>query len=235
VLLRARAFLRASVLLRASVFLLARVLLPTRALLQASVLLCARVLLPTRALLQARVHLLASMVTLAGVWLLPAGSAAATTSAPVALQPRPAVTRTASDSSYVAPVVGPLRVLRPFQPSPTPYSAGHRGVDLGIPLHADVLAAGDGRVTFAGMVAGRGVVVIEHPDGIRTEYEPVRAFVAAGQAVARGQPIAQVSGQHGSCPPGQCLHWGARRGDVYFDPLLLLRPLGPVRLLPWPR
>ena len=30
-----------------------------------------------------------------------------------------------------------------------------------------------------------------------------------------------------------CLHWGARRGDTYLDPLSLLRPLGPVRLLPW--
>jgi murein DD-endopeptidase MepM/ murein hydrolase activator NlpD len=192
--------------------------------------------LRARAFLRARVLLLASVLTLAGVWLPPAGSAAAISGAqPVSLRPGLAVTRTASDTSYVAPVVGPLQVLRPFQPPPTPYSAGHRGVDLAVPLHADVVAAGAGRVTFAGMVAGRGVVVIAHPDGIRTEYEPVRAFVAAGQGLARGQPIGQVSGLHGSCPPGQCLHWGARRGDAYFDPLLLLRPLGPVRLLPWPR
>jgi murein DD-endopeptidase MepM/ murein hydrolase activator NlpD len=148
---------------------------------------------------------------------------------------RLAAARGPSDTSYTAPTAGPLRVLRPFQPPPTPYSPGHRGVDLGTPLRGEVLAAGAGRVTFAGTVAGRGVVVIAHPDGIHTEYEPVRAFVAAGQAVARGQPIGQVSGQHGVWPPGRCLHWGARRGEVYLDPLLLLRPLGPVRLLPWPR
>jgi murein DD-endopeptidase MepM/ murein hydrolase activator NlpD len=140
-----------------------------------------------------------------------------------------------SDMSYMAPIAGPLRVLRPFQPPPTPYSAGHRGVDLAAPLRAEVLAAGAGQVTFAGTIAGRGVVVIAHPDGIRTEYEPVRALVAVGQVVARRQPIGQVSGQHGAWPPGRCLHWGARRGEVYLDPLLLLRPLGPVRLLPWPR
>lgn len=180
-------------------------------------------------------------VLLARVLLLPAGSAAAASgsaaaasgSRPAAVRPGLAAADLLSDTSYTAPVAVPLRVLRPFQPPPTPYSAGHRGVDLGTPPHGEVLAAGAGRVTFAGMVAGRGVVVIAHADGIRTEYEPVRPLVAAGQAVARGQPIGRVSGQHGSCPPGRCLHWGARRGEAYFDPLLLLRPLGPVRLLPW--
>jgi murein DD-endopeptidase MepM/ murein hydrolase activator NlpD len=171
---------------------------------------------------------------LAGVLLLPAASAAAVTrTRPVATQGLAA--RAASDRSYTAPIAGPLRLLRPFEPPPTPYAAGHRGVDLGTALGAEVLAAASGRVTFAGSVAGRGVVVIAHPDGIHTEYEPVHAWVAAGQAVARGQPIGRVSGQHGAWPPGRCLHWGARRGDVYLDPLLLLHRLGPVRLLPWPR
>ena len=136
---------------------------------------------------------------------------------------------------YSLPLAGPLRVLRRFEPPPTPYAAGHRGVDLEGPAGAVVLAAASGRVSFAGQVAGRGVVVIQHPDGIRTEYEPVASSVAAGQAVARGQPIGQLRGQHDRWPPGRCLHWGARRGEVYVDPLLLLRPLGPVRLLPWPR
>ena len=173
---------------------------------------------------------------LAGAFLLSAGSSAAITgSHPGAVLVRLAAARAPSETSYTAPIAGPPRVLRPFEPPPTPYSAGHRGVDLATPLRAEVLAAGAGRVTFAGAVAGRGVVVIAHPDGIRTEYEPVRAFVTAGQAVARGQPVGRVSGQHGAWPPGRCLHWGARRGEVYLDPLLLLRPLGPIRLLPWPR
>jgi len=136
---------------------------------------------------------------------------------------------------YSLPLAGPLRVLRPFEPPPTPYAAGHRGVDLEGPAGAPVLATASGRVSFAGRVAGRGVVVIQHPDGIRTEYEPLAASVAAGQSVARGQPIGRLRGQHDRWPSARCLHWGARRGDVYIDPLLLLRPLGPVRLLPWPR
>ena len=98
-----------------------------------------------------------------------------------------------------------------------------------------MLAARGGRVQFAGPVAGRGVVVITHADGIRTEYEPVAPTVRAGDAVDTGRVIGRILGTHDMCPPGDCLHWGARRGDIYIDPLLLLNPLGPVRLLPWTR
>jgi murein DD-endopeptidase MepM/ murein hydrolase activator NlpD len=147
----------------------------------------------------------------------------------------PPAASSAAAVTYAPPLAGPLHVLRPFEPPPTPYTAGHRGVDLEAPTGARVRAAGVGRVNFAGQVAGRGVVVIAHADGIRTEYEPVTPSVTAGQAIARGEQIGRLSGQHDQWPPGRCLHWGARRGDQYLDPLALLRPLGPVRLLPWPR
>jgi murein DD-endopeptidase MepM/ murein hydrolase activator NlpD len=140
----------------------------------------------------------------------------------------------ASALGYRAPLAGQLQVLRPFEPPPTPYAAGHRGVDLDAPAAAWVLAAGAGRVTFAGQVAGRGVVVIAHPDGVRTEYEPVAPSVTPGQAIAQGERIGRLDGQHDQWPPGRSLHWGARRGAQYLDPLDLLHPLGPVRLLPWP-
>lgn len=133
---------------------------------------------------------------------------------------------------YSAPVV-PTAVARAFEPPPNPYAAGHRGVDLATAPGQSVVAAGAGRVRFAGKVAGRGVVVIEHPDGVSTEYEPVTPSVAAGASVERGQVIARVRGRHGACAPGGCLHWGARRNGDYFDPMTLLTPLGPVRLLPW--
>lgn len=133
---------------------------------------------------------------------------------------------------YRAPA--PLVVVRGFDPPSTPYGPGHRGVDLSAAQGSPVLAAGDGTVTFAGAVAGRELVVIVHRDGLRTEYEPVRPLVHAGQAVTAGQRIGTVRGRHAGCP-GSCLHWGARRGDTYLDPLSLLQRLGPVRLLPWPR
>jgi murein DD-endopeptidase MepM/ murein hydrolase activator NlpD len=94
-----------------------------------------------------------------------------------------------------------------------------------------VLAAGDGTVVFAGMVAGRPVVSIDHGDGLRTTYEPVDPSVSAGQAVARGTPIGTLQIGHAGCPVQACLHWGLRRGDTYLDPLSLLRPAR-VRLLP---
>ncbi len=138
-----------------------------------------------------------------------------------------------ADARYRAPLPGPIVVLRRFEPPPTPYSAGHRGVDLGASRGSLVLAASAGRVSFAGRVAGRGVVVIAHGDGIRTEYEPVAPLVSTGQVVTSGQPIGRVRGTHDGQPPDRRLHWGARRGSEYINPLLLLRPLGPVRLLRW--
>ncbi|WP_304050041.1 M23 family metallopeptidase [Jatrophihabitans endophyticus] len=134
---------------------------------------------------------------------------------------------------YVAPVPPPLHVLTAFDPPADPYGPGHLGVDLDAGQGAAVRAAGPGTVVFAGPVAGRGVVVIAHADGIRTEYEPLRVAVHAGAAVAGGTLIGHVDGRHAACAPASCLHWGARRGDTYLDPLDLLRSLGPVRLLPW--
>jgi murein DD-endopeptidase MepM/ murein hydrolase activator NlpD len=132
-----------------------------------------------------------------------------------------------------APPVTPLRVVRGFVAPTSRWGPGHRGVDLATGPGDPVRAAAAGTVSFAGRVAGRGVVVVAHADGVRTEYEPVTPLVRAGAAVLRGQAIGRVGGPHGACAPGRCVHWGARRGDAYFDPLALLRPLGPVRLLPW--
>ncbi len=88
-------------------------------------------------------------------------------------------------------------------------------------------------IRFAGQVAGRGVVVVAHPDGVSTEYEPLLVLVRVGARVGAGQPIGRLAGPHRGCPAAGCLHWGARRGEQYLDPLSLLRPLGVVRLLPW--
>lgn len=143
------------------------------------------------------------------------------------------VPMTASSAvTYQSPVGSPLRVVRPFIAPLGRFGAGHRGVDLGVRDGQPVGAAGAGTVSFAGQVAGRGVVVIQHPDGVRTEYEPVTVKVRSGTVVSTGQEIAVVHGAHGSCSVGACLHWSARRGEAYFDPLTLLRPLGIVRLLP---
>ncbi|MBB3085788.1 M23 family metallopeptidase [Geodermatophilus sabuli] len=130
---------------------------------------------------------------------------------------------------WVRPVEG--AVTRPFDPPPDRYGSGHRGVDLAGSPGVPVLAAGDGVVAFAGTVAGRPVVSVDHAGGLRTTYEPVTPGVGAGQAVPRGSPIGALAEGHAGCPAAACLHWGLRRGETYLDPLSLLRP-PEVRLLP---
>jgi murein DD-endopeptidase MepM/ murein hydrolase activator NlpD len=131
---------------------------------------------------------------------------------------------------WTAPLAD-LVVARPFEAPPHAYGPGHRGVDLVGAVGSPVLAAGDGVVAFAGMVAGRPVVSIDHANGLRTTYEPVDPSMGAGQAVARGSPIGVLTAGHAGCPADACLHWGARRGETYLDPLALLRPPR-IRLLP---
>ncbi|MEU3725362.1 M23 family metallopeptidase [Streptomyces sp. NPDC031705] len=130
----------------------------------------------------------------------------------------------------VRPLPAPLSVVRWWDPPPTPYAAGHRGVDLSAPAGTRVRAAGPGRVHYAGQVAGRGVLSLTLPGGLRTTYEPVRALVAQGEAVEAGQVVAVLTeGSHCATP---CLHWGLLEGeDAYLDPLALL-PRPTPRLLP---
>ncbi|MFC9117541.1 MULTISPECIES: M23 family metallopeptidase [Streptomyces] len=131
------------------------------------------------------------------------------------------------------------RVLRGWEPPATVYGAGHRGVDLAAAPGTPVRAVADGRVSFAGRVAGKGVVSVElagtGEPPLRTTYEPVRASVTEGTEVAAGEVIGTVeaTGSHCTAP---CAHWGLLRGDTYLDPLSLLPPWlldrGPSRLLP---
>jgi murein DD-endopeptidase MepM/ murein hydrolase activator NlpD len=133
-------------------------------------------------------------------------------------------------STWRWPLAGRPVVTRRFDPPATRYGSGHRGVDLAGQPGQPVLAAGAGVVVYARLLAGRGVVSVEHDGGLRTTYEPVRATVTAGQRVAAGATIGRLDPGHAGCPAAACLHWGLRRGDTYLDPLRLLA--GPVRLLP---
>lgn len=136
-------------------------------------------------------------------------------------------------SAYRVPVSGAVRIAHGFSPPRTRYGPGHLGVDLATVPGEAVYAAAAGTVTFSGAVAGRSVVVLLHPDGFSTEYEPLRPVVHRGQVVAAGTVLGRVTGSHHGCASDRCLHWGARHGEVYLDPLSLLRPLGVVRLVPW--
>ena len=147
--------------------------------------------------------------------------------------------------AWTWPLTPPPGARRPvivhrFEPPAKRWQAGHRGVDLlGVPGQ-DVLAAGQGTVSYAGTLFGRPVVAIDHTapgrDTLRTTYEPVDPVVKVGDEVRAGQLIGHLVDSPGNhCAPRTCLHWGLVRGfghdERYLDPAaLLLR--GPVRLLP---
>jgi murein DD-endopeptidase MepM/ murein hydrolase activator NlpD len=130
--------------------------------------------------------------------------------------------------------VWPLRpepeVVARFDPPTTPYGPGHRGVDLLGRTGQAVHTALAGTVTYAGPLAGRGVVVVSHGD-TRTTYEPVAARVSVGDRVAQGAVVGSLQSFGSHCAPRVCLHWGWLRGETYLDPLRLVGA-GPVRLLP---
>lgn len=137
----------------------------------------------------------------------------------------------APGAGWVPPLEGPLRVRRGFDRPAQDWNSGHRGVDLAGAAGAVVRAAGAGTVTFAGVLAGRGVITVSHGD-LRTTYEPVTATVTVGTAVSVGAPVGRLAVGHGLPRPGETLlHWGLRRGDDYLDPLGLLHR-APPRLLP---
>jgi murein DD-endopeptidase MepM/ murein hydrolase activator NlpD len=158
-----------------------------------------------------------AVVLLAGTLMAPAGPAAAE---PVRLRwplhPAPAVTR-----GFDAP-------------SPN-WTRGHRGVDLAGTPGQPVYAAAAATVVFAGNLAGRPLVSLQHPGGLRTTYEPVTPTVRPGDRVAAGTALGRLAAGHSGCPAAACLHWGAKWGPAsradYVDPRGLLADT-PVRLKP---
>lgn len=133
-------------------------------------------------------------------------------------------------TSWVWPLDPRPDVVVGFDPPAEQWNAGHRGVDLTGYAGERVLSAGDGVVSFAGMLGGRGVVTVSH-GSLRTTYLPVDADVFVGQRVTAGELIGTLAVIGGHCLPQVCLHWGLLRGATYLNPLTLVGA-GPVRLLP---
>ena len=108
----------------------------------------------------------------------------------------------------------PGQVLARFD-APSRYGPGHRGVDLAAPLGSPVHAAAAGRVTFAGRVVGAAWVTVDH-GALRTTVGPLATVqVRRGDRVGRGTVLGSSGRAHGRA----AVHWSARRGDTYVDPL----------------
>jgi hypothetical protein len=147
------------------------------------------------------------------------------------LPPPPTV---AAAAAPPPPAVWPLsprpEVVRGFEQPAKPWLPGHRGVDLAGKPGQPVLSATAGKITYAGQLAGRGVVVVSNGP-TRTTYEPVVPSIQLGATVSAGTQLGRLSAAASHCAPAACLHWGLRQSTLYLNPLSLLRNRT-VRLLP---
>lgn len=192
-------------------------------------------------------------------WISPTGGAGFTDGAASSVQvPGNAhvpstVELTASRLRYRSPTTESRpRVIHPFEKPAQRWSAGHRGVDLAVPENdRRVYAPAPGKVVFSGTVVNRKVLVIAHPDGRRSTFEPMDEALPVGTTVATGEIIGTVADaadgnserpyQRCSTP---CLYWGVRQGGTrgdgsgktaeYINPMSLLGSKEPSILLPVP-
>ncbi|QIG41296.1 M23 family metallopeptidase [Microbacterium sp. 4R-513] len=134
-----------------------------------------------------------------------------------------------SDGGWVWPV-SPFRVVEPYVQPAHRYAPGHRGIDIEPTDGFEIVAPADGTIAFAGAVADRSLLTIDHGGGLVTTLEPVMSELQPGTGVVRGQPIGAI-GLGGHTPPG-ALHFGVRLDGEYINPLLLLGGIPRAVLLP---
>lgn len=179
--------------------------------------------------------------------------AASSAQAPSSAHVPHTVELTASRLRYRSPTAESRpRVIRPFEKPAQRWSAGHRGVDLAVPEHDPrVYAPASGKVVFSGTVVNRKVLVIAHPDGRRSTFEPMDETLPVGTTVTAGEVIGTVAGAadgnserpYRRCSTA-CLYWGVRQGGTrgdgsgkeaeYINPMSLLGSKEPSILLPVP-
>ncbi|HJV44677.1 MAG TPA: peptidoglycan DD-metalloendopeptidase family protein [Bacillota bacterium] len=99
-------------------------------------------------------------------------------------------------------------------------TAGHDGLDIGVPQGTTIVAAADGVVLVSGQVRGYGnCIIIDHGGNITTLYGHIRdggLMVSEGQQVKRGQKIAEVGSTGRSTGPH--LHFSVINGRTPVDP-----------------
>lgn len=132
------------------------------------------------------------------------------------------------DRDWTWPVDEARSVTEPFRPPAHAYGPGHRGVDIA--GSGDLRAPADGVVAFAGTVADRALLTIDHGNGLVTTYEPAVTALSPGTPVRRGEIVARTS-SGGHTRPGS-LHVGVRWNDVYINPMLLFGGVPRAVLLP---
>ncbi|WP_395770690.1 peptidoglycan DD-metalloendopeptidase family protein [Arenimonas sp.] len=101
----------------------------------------------------------------------------------------------------------------------------HKGVDYAARTGTPIMAAGDGRIEFAGWKSGYGkTIIINHGQGRTTLYGHMSAFgkYKRGQSVAQGSIIGRVGST--GLATGPHLHYEFRVGGKQVNPLKVTMP-----------
>ncbi|MHB1173403.1 MAG: M23 family metallopeptidase [Lacisediminihabitans sp.] len=175
---------------------------------------------PIRPTRLAGLAMLLTLVVLAVLVVSPASAAARLSAAQPAAGAAP---------SWSWPIDPPRVIVRPFIAPETPYSAGHRGIDLAAAAGTTIYAPADGVIHFSGVVVDRPVLSIQHAGSLISSFEPVQSLLAEGTTVRRGDPVGTVAPGH--CASG-CLHFGVRLHGEYVSPLNYLGGIPRSVLLP---
>ncbi len=136
---------------------------------------------------------------------------------------------TARAESAEWPLEVPADVLVAFGGTYTGADGGpvtHRGVDLAAESGDRVLSPCAGVVRFVGSIPAVGLsgtqraLTIERDDGLRFTLMPLDSVcVPAGTRLEAGTSMGEVAGQGDASSADVHLHVGARRGELYVDPL----------------
>lgn len=127
----------------------------------------------------------------------------------------------APTGKFTWPCPSSRRITSDYGPRNSPTagaSSYHKGIDIGAAYGADIVAAADGTVVFAGYSNSAGnYVTVSHGGGLYTVYMHCSSLVAGnGQSVSRGQVIAKVGST--GISTGNHLHFGVTLNGSYVNP-----------------
>lgn len=142
------------------------------------------------------------------------------------LEPQEPEGPTFNGGVFTWPCPSSTRITSDYGPRNSPTagaSSYHRGVDIGASYGADIVAAADGVVSFAGYSYASGnYLTISHGNGLYTVYMHCSSLVAGeGDTVAAGQTVAKVGST--GISTGNHLHFGVSLNGAYVNPWDYLR------------
>jgi murein DD-endopeptidase MepM/ murein hydrolase activator NlpD len=139
--------------------------------------------------------------------------------------------------NWVLPMQPIFDVIHEFSRPTSDWGAGHRGIDFAAPTGSSLLAPHSGTISLAGLVFAVPTIVLSHPEGTSSVFQPVCLDDAlkVGDQVSVGQSFGHYCALQNSelhCGALPCVHWAFRldRG-VYLNPLRMVGLIRPSSVL----